>query len=67
MSVEREMVDAYRAGEVAARSGQLVATNPFDAEATTARDRVQALMWMRGYGAGNPVEDDAGETSSSAE
>jgi hypothetical protein len=66
MSVEREMVQAYRAGEVAARSGQLVGTNPYGVGATTARVRVQALMWMRGYGVGNPVED-AVEINASAE
>jgi hypothetical protein len=62
-----KMSDAYRMGLVAARAGKTVSTNPFNPSDRLPSNRVQALMWMRGYGAGNPVEDDAGETSPSAE
>lgn len=56
-SAEQQMVEAYRAGLTAARSGQVVSTNPYDPQAPKAVERVCALMWVRGYGKGNPVDD----------
>lgn len=58
-SIEQQMVVAYREGLSAARAGQVRASNPHDPGAETAVERVLALMWVRGYGVGNPVEDDA--------
>lgn len=55
--IELQMVEAYRAGLAAARSGAVVSTNPYDPKAGKAVERVCALMWVRGYGKGNPVDD----------
>lgn len=57
MSIEQDVVDAFRAGQRAARVGLLVSDNPFDVSSKQATVRVQARLWLRGYGVGNPVPD----------
>lgn len=61
-SIERSMAAAYSSGHGAAKSGMKVTENPFDPSAKTAVERVQAIMWVRGYGTGNPVDPEADVT-----
>lgn len=65
--LERDIAAAFRQGKQAAISGQLSTTNPFDSRHELASERVQALMWMRGYSAGNPIPDPEDEGTASQE
>lgn len=58
-SVEQLMAVAYRSGRSVAQRGGVVSENPYDATGPTAVERVRALMWVRGYGTGNPVSPEA--------
>lgn len=49
---------ALAAGRTAAKNRQPVSTNPYRGDAETARERVLARAWMRGYSAGNPMKVD---------
>jgi hypothetical protein len=49
VTVEREMVAAFRAGERAARDRARWDSNPHRGTGPTARERVLAMMWRRGY------------------
>jgi hypothetical protein len=49
VTVERRMVDAYRAGERAARDRARWDSNPHHGQGDTAAERVLAKMWRRGY------------------
>jgi hypothetical protein len=52
--IERRIVEAYRAGEQAARDRRPF-RNPWRGDAPTARERVLSIMWARGYSDGNPM------------
>jgi hypothetical protein len=49
---------ALAAGRTAAQNRQHVSANPYRGDADTTRERVLARMWIRGYGAGNPMRVD---------
>jgi len=53
MTPAAEMREALHAGRAAAESKQEPG-NPY-AAGETARERVLAVMWRKGYSAGNPV------------
>lgn len=50
------MRQALHAGRDAARAGESWRSNPHSGTADNPRERVLAVMWMQGYGLGNPVE-----------
>ena len=54
-SIERSMVRAYHRGRGAVAAGIPVTDNPFNPASETAVERVQSIMWVRGYGSENPV------------
>src|SRR5918998_654645 len=58
MSLEQEMVVAFRAGVHAARAGKRIRDNPFNLRSRSVSDRLYAKLWVRGYGKGNPVVDE---------
>lgn len=49
---------ALAAGRAAAENRQPVSANPYRGDADTARERVLARAWVRGYGFGNPMPVD---------
>lgn len=54
MSAYAKASAAYRAGLASAQAGER-RRNPFSGTAETALERVQAILWARGYAAGNPI------------
>ncbi len=60
VSIERELLDARRAGRQAARQAG-ANRNPHRGAAATSRERVLSVMWRRGYRAGNPLPDPLSE------
>lgn len=57
-TLEMRMVAAHQAGRDTA-TDKRPRVNPYDGSAATAVERVLAVMWARGYSAGNPVDLDA--------
>ena len=51
MIVEARMVEAYKAGGVAAQTRKPWNANPYNGIAATAVERVLAIAWRRGYSA----------------
>lgn len=56
MTPAGEMREALHAGRAAAESRQPHDSNPH-AAGETARDRVLAVMWRKGYQAANPIPE----------
>lgn len=52
--LEARMAAAYKDGRDSAR-GREYRHNPHRGDASTAVERVLAVMWARGYSAGNPM------------
>lgn len=57
-TLEMRMLAAHEAGRDTAVEKR-PRVNPYDGSAITAVERVMAMMWARGYSAGNPVDLDA--------
>lgn len=57
--LEVRMAEAYRAGVAAVKDRQPRASCPHARDAEDPQERVFALMWLRGWSAGNPVDLDA--------
>lgn len=53
-SLERRMIDAYRAGRDAGREGRRF-RNPHRGTSGDRLERVLSMCWARGYSAGNPM------------
>ncbi|SDD86490.1 hypothetical protein [Actinokineospora iranica] len=49
---------ALAAGRAAAQARRPVRANPYRGDADTARERVLARAWVRGYGNANPMPVD---------
>jgi hypothetical protein len=58
MSPALAMTRALLAGEQAARYGQPLTVCPHRTDADTARERVLATMWLRGYARNSPLPVD---------
>lgn len=56
---EARMAEAYKAGQAAVEAREPRSACPHDGDAEDPRERVLALMWLRGWTAGNPVDLDA--------
>jgi DNA topoisomerase I len=57
VSIEQDMVAAYRDGVRAARVGNPNSDNPFDIKSDSPSTRIKAKMWVEGYVDGNPIPD----------
>lgn len=57
--LEVRMAAAFRAGRQAVQKRKPLSECPYDRESEDSRERVCAIMWLRGWTAGNPVDLDA--------
>ncbi|GAA1819304.1 Rmf/CrpP fold protein [Actinomadura chokoriensis] len=56
-----DCVRAVIAGRAAARAGEPVTACPYDPDGSTAVERAQARLWLRGYDRENPANIDYSE------
>lgn len=54
LSIERQMINAYRAGQDAAQNAPH-RPNPYNGTSKDRAERVLSIMWRRGYGSRNPM------------